>query len=104
MESLQKVLSVDANNTRCAVSDGALVAAGRRYGRRRRSARAAGESGLTARDYRIWTTPKKMSQVPQGQFNLARQQAREAISPGAGDRRSMFNGNTPPAGLAANIT
>lgn len=43
-----------------------------------------------------------MSQVPQGQLNLARQQARGGNIPGAlATWRSMFNGNTPPAGLAA---
>ncbi|CDL55891.1 Cellulose synthase operon protein C [Klebsiella pneumoniae] len=45
MESLQKVLSVDANNTQAAVSDGALVAAGRRYAGGGAVARASGESG-----------------------------------------------------------
>lgn len=43
-----------------------------------------------------------MSQVPQGQLSLARQQARGGNIPGAlATWRSMFNGNTPPAELAA---
>ncbi|MDK9460930.1 hypothetical protein QNH95_24795 [Klebsiella pneumoniae] len=37
-----------------------------------------------------------------GQLSLARQQARGGNIPGAlATWRSMFNGNTPPAGLAA---
>ncbi len=42
-----------------------------------------------------------MSQVPQGQLNPPPAGARRQYPRGAGDRRSMFNGNTPPAGLAA---
>ena len=42
-----------------------------------------------------------MAQVPQGQLGLARQQARSGNIPAALTTwRSMFNGNTPPPGLA----
>lgn len=42
-----------------------------------------------------------MAQVPQGQLSLARQQARSGNIPAALTTwRSMFNGNTPPPGLA----
>ena len=63
---------------------------------RARLAKAAPDSpGLQDLD-----NAKKMSQVPQGQLNGPPAGA-EAISPGRWRRRSMFNGNTPPAGLAA---
>ncbi|UDN27432.1 BCSC C-terminal domain-containing protein [Aeromonas caviae] len=102
MESLQKVLSVDANNTQAlylmalwSQQDGDMQAAAQW---RARLAKAAPDSpGLQDLD-----NAKKMSQVPQGQLNLARQQARGGNIPGAlATWRSMFNGNTPPAGLAA---
>ncbi|MCL7884249.1 cellulose biosynthesis protein BcsC [Klebsiella pneumoniae] len=102
MESLQKVLSVDANNTQALYlmalwsQQGGDMQAAAQW--RARLAKAAPDSpGLQDLD-----NAKKMSQVPQGQLNLARQQARGGNIPGAlATWRSMFNGNTPPAGLAA---
>ena len=61
MESLQKVLSVDANNTRALYlmalwsQQGGDMQAAAQW--RARLAKAA----LTARDYRIWTTPKDVA-------------------------------------------
>ncbi|STU55159.1 cellulose synthase operon protein C [Klebsiella pneumoniae subsp. ozaenae] len=102
MESLQKVLSVDANNTQALYlmalwsQQGGDMQAAAQW--RARLAKAAPDSpGLQDLD-----NAKKMSQVPQGQLSLARQQARGGNIPGAlATWRSMFNGNTPPAGLAA---
>ncbi len=102
MESLQKVLSVDANNTRALYlmalwsQQGGDMQAAAQW--RARLEKAAPDSpGLQDLD-----NAKKMSQVPQGQLSLARQQARGGNIPGAlATWRSMFNGNTPPAGLAA---
>ncbi|HHB8085835.1 TPA: cellulose synthase subunit BcsC-related outer membrane protein [Klebsiella pneumoniae] len=102
MESLQKVLSVDANNTQALYlmalwsQQGGDIQAAAQW--RARLAKAAPDSpGLQDLD-----NAKKMSQVPQGQLSLARQQARGGNIPGAlATWRSMFNGNTPPAGLAA---
>ncbi|MDE4768087.1 cellulose synthase subunit BcsC-related outer membrane protein [Klebsiella pneumoniae] len=102
MESLQKVLSVEANNTQALYlmalwsQQGGDMQAAAQW--RARLAKAAPDSpGLQDLD-----NAKKMSQVPQGQLSLARQQARGGNIPGAlATWRSMFNGNTPPAGLAA---
>ncbi len=102
MESLQKVLSVDANNTQALYlmalwsQQGGDMQAAAQW--RARLAKAAPDSpGLQDLD-----NAKKMSQVPQGQLSLARQQARGGNIPGAlATWRSMFNGNTPPAELAA---
>lgn len=101
MESLQKVLSVDANNAQALylmalwAQQGAICRpqpSGGRGWRKRRP---------TAPDYRIWIA-QKMAQVPQGQLTLARQQARSGNVPAAlATWRSMFNGNVPPSGLAA---
>ncbi len=63
---------------------------------RARLAKAAPDSpGLQDLD-----NAKKMSQVPQASSTRPAG-ARRQYPRGAGDRRSMFNGNTPPAGLAA---
>lgn len=102
MESLQKVLSVDANNAQAlylmalwAQQGGNLQAAAQW---RARLEKAAPDSpGLQDLD-----SAKKMAQVPQGQLTLARQQARSGNVPAAlATWRSMFNGNVPPSGLAA---
>lgn len=102
MESLQKVLSVDADNTRAlylmalwAQQGGDLQAAAQW---RERLAKVAPDSP----DLQELDSAKKMAQVPQGQLNLARQQARSGNIPAAlATWRSMFNGNVPPSGLAA---
>ena len=82
MESLQKVLSVDANNTQALYlmalwsQQGGDMQAAAQW--RARLAKAAPDSpGLQDLD-----NAKKMSQVPQGQLNLARQQARGGNIPG----------------------
>ena len=101
MESLQKVLSVDANTQALYLmalwsQQGGDMQAAAQW--RARLAKAAPD----ARDYRIWTTPKKDVAGAAGPLSLARQQARGGNIPGAlATWRSMFNGNTPPAGLAA---
>lgn len=102
MESLKKVLSVDANNAQAlylmalwAQQGGNLQAAAQ--WRARLAKVAPGGSELQELD-----SAKKMAQVPQGQLNLARQQARSGNVPVAlATWRSIFNGNTPPSGLAA---
>ncbi len=82
MESLQKVLSVDANNTQALYlmalwsQQGGDMQAAAQW--RARLAKAAPDSpGLQDLD-----NAKKMSQVPQGQLGLARQQARGGNIPG----------------------
>ena len=102
MESLQKVLSVDANNAQAlylmalwAQQGGNLQAAAQWRARLEKA--APNSPGLQDLD-----SAKKMAQVPQGQLNLARQQARSGNVPAAlATWRSMFNGNVPPSGLAA---
>ncbi|MFK3704344.1 Tfp pilus assembly protein PilF [Raoultella sp. BIGb0138] len=102
MESLQKVLLVDANNTQAlylmalwAQQGGDLQTAARW---RERLAKADPNSA----SLQELDTAKKMAQVPQGQLNLARQQARSGNIPAALTTwRSMFNGDIPPSGLAA---
>ncbi|MCR6745183.1 hypothetical protein NVV48_19345 [Klebsiella pneumoniae] len=101
MESLQKVLSVDASNTQALYlmalwsQQGGDMQAAAQW--RARLAKAA----LTARDYRIWTTPKDVAgaagPAQPGPPAGARRQYPGALA----TWRSMFNGNTPPAELAA---
>ncbi|QJT83153.1 cellulose biosynthesis protein BcsC [Kosakonia sp. MUSA4] len=101
MESLKKVLMVDANNTQAmylmalwAQQNGDLQTAAQ--WRSRLAQTAPGDGGLQALD-----NAKQMAQVPQGQLTLARQQARSGNIPAALETwRSLFNGNTPPPGLA----
>jgi thioredoxin-like negative regulator of GroEL len=102
MESLQKVLLVDANNTQAlylmalwAQQGGDLQAAAQ--WRARLAKTSPNSASLQELD-----NAKKMTQVPQGQLSLARQQARSGNVPAAlATWRSMFNGNVPPSGLAA---
>jgi hypothetical protein len=101
MESLQKVLSVDANNTQALYlmalwsQQGGDMQAAAQW--RARLAKAAPDSP----GCRIWTTPKNVAGAA-GPAQPGRQQARGGNIPGAlATWRSMFNGNTPPAGLAA---
>ena len=82
MESLQKVLSVDANNTQALY----LMALWSQQGGDMQAAARGGARGwrkrpLTARDYRIWTTPKDVAGAA-GPAHLARQQARGGNIPG----------------------
>ena len=102
MQSLQKVLLVDANNTQAmylmalwSQQGGDLQTAAQW---RTRLAKVSPNSpNLQELD-----NAKKMAQVPQGQLSLARQQARSGNIPAALTTwRGMFNGNTPPSSLAA---
>lgn len=101
MESLKKVLMVDANNTQAmylmalwAQQNGDLQTSAQ--WRARLAQVAPGDAGLQALD-----NAKQLTQVPQGQLTLARQQARSGNVPAAlATWRSMFNGDTPPASLA----
>ncbi|WP_313626912.1 cellulose biosynthesis protein BcsC [Kosakonia sp.] len=101
MESLKKVLMVDANNTQAmylmalwAQQNGDLQTAAQ--WRARLAKTAPDDSGLQALD-----NAKQLAQVPQGQLTLARQQARSGNVPAALETwRSLFNGDTPPPSLA----
>lgn len=101
MESLKKVLMVDANNTQAmylmalwAQQNGDLQTAAQWRGRLAQL--SPDDAGLQALD-----NAKQLTQVPQGQLSLARQQARSGNVPAAlATWRSMFNGDTPPPSLA----
>ncbi|WP_425325306.1 cellulose synthase subunit BcsC-related outer membrane protein [Phytobacter massiliensis] len=101
MESLKKVLMVDANNTQAmylmalwAQQNGDLQTAAQWRGRLAQV--SPDDAGLQALD-----NAKQLTQVPQGQLSLARQQARSGNVPAAlATWRSMFNGDTPPPSLA----
>ncbi len=97
MESLQKVLSVDANNTGALYLMALWSQQGGDMQRRRSGARlaAARQPGTTGSGQR-----QKDVAGAAGWLNWPASR-REGNIPGAGDWRSMFNGNTPPAGLAA---
>lgn len=101
MESLRKVLMVDANNTQAmylmalwAQQNGDLQVSSQ--WRTRLAQVSPNDPGLQALD-----NAKQLTQVPQGQLSLARQQARSGNVPAAlATWRSMFNGDTPPPSLA----
>lgn len=101
MESLRKVLMVDANNTQAmylmalwAQQNGDLQTSSQ--WRTRLAQVSPGDPGLQALD-----NAKQLTQVPQGQLSLARQQARSGNVPAAlATWRSMFSGDTPPPSLA----
>lgn len=101
-QSLQKVLMVDPNNAQAlylmalwAQQKGDLQSA--TQWRTRLAQAAPADGGLQALD-----NAKQVAQVPQGQLNLARQQARSGNVPAAlATWHTLFNGDTPPAGLAA---
>ncbi|MGK9174788.1 BCSC C-terminal domain-containing protein [Yokenella regensburgei] len=101
MESLKKVLMVDANNTQAMYlmalwtqQNGDLQTSAQ--WRARLAQVSPGDAGLQALD-----NAKQLTQVPQGQLSLARQQARSGNVPAAlATWRSMFNGETPPPSLA----
>ena len=100
MESLRKVLMVDANNTQAmylmalwAQQNGDLQVSSQ--WRTRLAQVSPDDPGLQALD-----NAKQLTQVPQGQLSLARQQARSGNVPAAlATWRSMFNGDTPPPSL-----
>ncbi|VEC84315.1 BscS [Raoultella ornithinolytica] len=97
MESLQKVLLVDANNTQAmylmalwAQQGGDLQAAAQW---RARLAKVSPESpNLQELD-----NAKKMAQVPQGQLSLARQQARSGQYSGCADDLAQYVQRQHPA-------
>ncbi|MER0126168.1 cellulose biosynthesis protein BcsC [Franconibacter daqui] len=101
MSSLQKVLMVDPDNTQAlylmalwSQQSGDLKASA--SWRARLAQVSPGDAKLQSLD-----NAKQLTQVPQGQLNLARQQARSGNVPGAlATWRSLFNGATPPASLA----
>lgn len=101
MESLKKVLMVDANNTQAmylialwAQQNGDLQTSAQ--WRARLAQVSPGDGNLQALD-----NAKQLTQVPQGQLSLARQQARSGNIPASlATWRSMFNGDTPPPSLA----
>ena len=101
MGSLQKVLMVDPNNTEAlylmalwSQQNGDLKTSA--SWRDRLAKASPNDPKLQALE-----NAKELTQVPQGQLNLARQQARSGNTPAAlATWRSMFNGNTPPASLA----
>lgn len=101
MESLQKVLSVDANNAQALY----LMALWAQQGATCRPRPSGGRDWRKRRPTvpacRIWIAPKKWRRSRRGS-STARQQARSGNVPAAlATWRSMFNGSVPPSGLAA---
>lgn len=101
MESLKKVLMVDANNTQALYlmalwSQQAGDLKGAAQWRERLSSVSPQDANLQALD-----NAKQMQQVPRGQLELARQQARSGNVPAAlATWRSLFSGDQPPPSLA----
>ena len=101
IESLKKVLMVDANNTQAmylialwSQQNGDLQTAA--LWRARLAQVSPNDANLQALD-----NANQLARVPQGQISLARQQARSGNIPAAlATWRSMFNGDTPPLSLA----
>lgn len=101
-ESLNKVLMVDPNNTQAlylmalwAQQSGNLQGAAQW---RERLMKADPTSSLL----QSLDNAKQLNQVPTGTLTLARQQARSGNIPAAmATWHTLFSGNTPPAGLAA---
>lgn len=100
-QSLQKVLMVEPNNAQAlylmalwAQQKGDLQTA--THWRTRLAQVSPADGGLQALD-----NAKQVAEVPQGRLNLARQQARSGNIPAAlATWHTLFNGDTPPAGLA----
>ncbi|WP_435928595.1 cellulose synthase subunit BcsC-related outer membrane protein [Dryocola sp. BD613] len=101
MESLKKVLMVDANNTQALYlmalwSQQAGDIKGAAQWRERLTSVSPQDSNLQALD-----NAKQLQQVPRGQLDLARQQARSGNVPAAlATWRTLFNGDQPPPSLA----
>ena len=102
MESLRKILLVDANNPQALYL---MALWTQQRGDTQASAQwrarlekvSPNDAGLEA-----LANARQLSAVPQGQLNLARQQARSGNIPAAlATWRSMFSGDTPPQGIAA---
>ncbi len=102
MESLRKVLLVDANNPQALYlmalwtqQRGDTQASAQWRARLEKA--SPNDAGLEA-----LSNARQLSAVPQGQLNLARQQARSGNIPAAlATWKSMFSGDTPPQGIAA---
>ena len=101
MESLKKVLMVDANNTQALYlmalwSQQAGDIKGAAQWRARLTAASPQDANLQALD-----NAKQMQQVPRGQLELARQQARSGNIPAAlATWQNLFSGSQPPPSLA----
>ena len=101
MESLKKVLMVDANNAQALYlmalwSQQAGDLKGAAQWRERLASVSPQDSNLQALD-----NARQLQQVPRGQLDLARQQARSGNVPAALETwRSLFNGDQPPPSLA----
>ena len=100
-EALQKVLMVDANNTQAMYlmalwAQQAGDIKGAAQWRERLAAVSPQDNNLQALD-----NAKQIQQIPRGQLDLARQQARSGNIPAAlATWRSLFNGDQPPPSLA----
>ncbi len=101
MESLKKVLMVDASNAQALYlmalwSQQAGDLKGAAQWRERLASVSPQDSNLQALD-----NARQLQQVPRGQLDLARQQARSGNVPAAlATWRSLFNGDQPPPSLA----
>lgn len=101
MESLKKVLMVDASNTQALYlmalwSQQAGDLKGSAQWRERLATVSPQDPNLQSLD-----NAKQMQQVPRGQLDLARQQARSGNVPAALTTwRTLFNGDVPPPSLA----
>ncbi|MFP2514879.1 cellulose biosynthesis protein BcsC [Buttiauxella agrestis] len=100
-EALQKVLMVDANNTQAMYlmalwSQQAGDIKGATQWRERLASVSPQDNNLQALD-----NAKQIQQIPRGQLDLARQQARSGNVPAAlATWRNLFNGDQPPPSLA----
>lgn len=100
-EALQKVLMVDANNTQAMYlmalwAQQAGDIKGAAQWRERLAAVSPQDNNLQALD-----NAKQIQQIPRGQLDLARQQARSGNIPAAlATWHSLFNGDQPPPSLA----
>ncbi|HEY3589028.1 MAG TPA: cellulose synthase subunit BcsC-related outer membrane protein [Buttiauxella sp.] len=100
-EALQKVLMVDANNTQALYlmalwAQQAGDIKGAAQWRERLAAVSPQDANLQALD-----NAKQIQQIPRGQLDLARQQARSGNIPAAlATWRGLFNGDQPPPSLA----
>jgi thioredoxin-like negative regulator of GroEL len=100
-DALQKVLMVDANNTQAMYlmalwAQQAGDIKGAAQWRERLASVSPQDGNLQALD-----NAKQIQQIPRGQLDLARQQARSGNIPAAlATWRSLFNGDQPPPSLA----
>lgn len=101
MQSLRKVLMVDANNTQALYL---MALWSQQNGNLKESAQwraRLAKADPAAPQLQSLDNARQLQQVPQGQLALARQQARSGnISAALSTWRGLFNGNEPPASLA----